>query len=115
MSFRRTVVGELRPSQLLHTFGIGSIVDLPHLSVLVTGLEDWPLASCRPIQESRLLEQVRRRLGPQVQGLYSPPLPDEADGLRPSFEDLNHVVGVPVAYFLAPLARRITAKFADMP
>ena len=99
MSFRRTVVGELRPSQLLHTFGIGSIVDLPHLSVLVTGLEDWPLASCRPIQEDRLLEQVRRRLGPQVQGLYSPPLPDENDGLRPSFSDANHIVGVPVAPF----------------
>ena len=62
MSARRAAVGELRPSQLLYTFGIGSIVDLPHLSVLVTGLEDWPLASCRPIQENRLLEQVRRHL-----------------------------------------------------
>ena len=73
MSFRRTVVGELRPSQLLHTFGIGSIVDLPHLSVLVTGLEDWPLASCRPIQEDSPPEPVRRRPGPQVQG--PPPFP----------------------------------------
>ena len=99
MSARRTVVGELRPSQLLHTFGIGSIIDLPHLSALVTGLEDWPLASCRPVQESRLLEQVRRQLGPQVQGLYAPPVPDDNDGLRPSFNDMNHVVGIPVVPF----------------
>ena len=35
-------VGELRPSQVLTTFGIGSIVDLPNLSVMVMGLEDWP-------------------------------------------------------------------------
>ena len=99
MSARRAAVGELRPSQLLYTFGIGSIVDLPHLSVLVTGLEDWPLASCRPIQENRLLEQVRRRLGPQVQGLYAPPQQDETDGVTAPFSDPNHVVGVPVVPF----------------
>lgn len=33
-------VGELRPSQILMTFGVGSIVDLPHISVMVMGLED---------------------------------------------------------------------------
>jgi hypothetical protein len=33
---------EIRPSQLLFTYGIGSIVDLPELSVLVMGLEEWP-------------------------------------------------------------------------
>ena len=31
-------VGEIRPSQLLFTYGIGAIVDLPELSVIVTGL-----------------------------------------------------------------------------
>ena len=40
---KRREVGELRPSQVLTTFGIGSIVDLPNLSVMVMGLEDWPL------------------------------------------------------------------------
>ena len=40
---KRCKVGELRPSQVLTTFGIGSIVDLPNLSVMVMGLEDWPL------------------------------------------------------------------------
>lgn len=48
MSFCRTVVGELRPSRLPHTFGIGSIDGLPHFSVLVAGLDDWLIVSCRP-------------------------------------------------------------------
>ena len=34
-------VGELRPSQLLYTFGVGSVVDLPSISVMVMGLDDW--------------------------------------------------------------------------
>ena len=44
-------VGELRPSQILTTFGIGSIVDLPHISVMVMGLEDWPNSDYREITE----------------------------------------------------------------
>lgn len=39
---KRCKVGELRPSQPLTTFGIGAIIDLPNLSVMVMGLEDWP-------------------------------------------------------------------------
>ncbi len=34
-------VGELRPSQVLFTYGIGSIVDLPYISTMVMGLDDW--------------------------------------------------------------------------
>ena len=30
-------VGELRPSQVLFTYGIGSIVDLPYISTMVMG------------------------------------------------------------------------------
>ena len=48
-------VGELRPSQILTTFGIGSIVDLPHISVMVMGMEDWPNSDYREITEERLL------------------------------------------------------------
>ena len=47
----RPRVGELRPSQILTTFGIGSIVDLPHISVMVMGLEDWPNSDYREITE----------------------------------------------------------------
>ena len=34
-------VGELRPSQMMSPFGIGSIIDLPFLSVIVLGLDYW--------------------------------------------------------------------------
>jgi hypothetical protein len=33
-------LGDLRPSQLLLTLGVGSIVDLPNLSVMIMGLDD---------------------------------------------------------------------------
>ena len=56
-------VGELRPSQILTTFGIGSVVDLPHISVMVMGLEDWPNSDYREITEERLLASVRSTSG----------------------------------------------------
>ncbi len=64
---KRCKVGELRPSQALTTFGIGSIIDLPNLSVMVMGLEDWPLKDTIEIGEQRLLASVNRIEG---QGEY---------------------------------------------
>ena len=66
-SANRCKVGELRPSQVLTTFGIGSIVDLPNLSVMVMGLEDWPLKDTVEIGEPRLLSSVQGVLGEQAQ------------------------------------------------
>ena len=34
-------VGAVRPSQLVYTFGVGSVVDLPNFSVVVGGLDRW--------------------------------------------------------------------------
>ena len=34
-------LGEVRPSQVVFTYGVGALVDLPHLSALVMGLDDW--------------------------------------------------------------------------
>ena len=34
-------VGDLRPSQLIFTFGVGAVLDLPNLSGLILGLDDW--------------------------------------------------------------------------
>ena len=39
-------LGELRPSQLIFTFGVGSLVDLPNMSALVMGLDDWDTRYC---------------------------------------------------------------------
>ena len=60
---KRCKVGELRPSQALTTFGIGSIIDLPNLSVMVMGLEDWPFKDTVEIGEQRLLASVKEVLG----------------------------------------------------
>ena len=65
---KRCKVGELRPSQALTTFGIGSIIDLPNLSVMVMGLEDWPLKDTVEIGEQRLLASVKEVLGPAGEG-----------------------------------------------
>src|ERR1022692_910024 len=54
-TMRKSEVGELRPSQVLTTYGIGSLVDLPNLSVMVMGLESWPDAYGTEIGEERLL------------------------------------------------------------
>ncbi len=102
-------VGELRPSQMLTTFGVGSVVDLPHISVMVMGLEDWPNTDYRELTEERLLASIRNILGPQVNALRSPPIVPDTDRSNP-FEEQSYV-GVPVAPFprwmLCPRCRRL--------
>ena len=44
-------VGELRPNQLLHTYGVGALADLPNLSVIVAGLDDWDLTHSTIVTE----------------------------------------------------------------
>jgi hypothetical protein len=115
---QKTKVGELRPSQLMLTYGVGSVVELPYLSVMVMGLEDWPASRAEPIREERLLRAVRLQLGNQVEKLLAPPAVAD-DGSRPfnPFDD-DRKVGVPVSPFprwmvcpycriLAPLASGI--------
>ena len=93
-----TAVGELRPSQMLYTFGIGAVVDLPNVSAIVLGLDDWaPDLGSETISEKRLLDTVKRRLGPQVEHLITPPAPPSGPGFTQTFEEKNR--GVPVAPF----------------
>lgn len=91
-------LGEIRPSQLIYTYGIGQVVDLPQMSGLVMGLDDWPAEYCTPLHEERLLAEVKRVLGPQVDKLVQPP--PEAQDPRSSLPG-NGVgtIGVPVAPF----------------
>ncbi len=90
-------VGEARPSQLLWSQGVGAIVDLPNISVIVAGLEDWNLEHAPPIPEARLLAGVRRMLGPQVARLVAPPIPPDGNRLDPFSEEAR--IGVPVSVF----------------
>jgi Domain of unknown function (DUF1998) len=92
-------VGELRPSQVLFRYGVGSIVDLPYISTIVMGLEDWENPYPTMVGEERLLQAVQAILGPQVSRLLVPPeAPEPAEGPPNPFDDSN-TVGVPVAAF----------------
>ncbi|MBX3182882.1 MAG: DUF1998 domain-containing protein [Polyangiaceae bacterium] len=92
----RTPVGEVRPSQLLWTFGPGALIDLPNLSVVTMGIDRWEIGRCQPIQEARLLTNVRRVLGDQVESLRMPPL-TEGEVIDPFSAEA--LVGVPVKPF----------------
>ena len=91
-------VGELRPSQLLHTYGAGAIIDLPRLSALVLGNDYWDIRRMKEIREERLLAAVRGRLGAQVERLCMPPMPESVSDKVSPF-DRDYVVGVPVMAF----------------
>jgi len=102
----RKFVGEIRPSQLMYTYGVGSIVDLPSLSVIVMGLDDWP-RNTQVLSEPRLLNAVRHHMH-SVEELRSLPRSDEE--IRPPIS-ANMLYGVPVAVFprwwVCPVCRRL--------
>jgi hypothetical protein len=89
-------VGEVRPSQLLWTYGPGALVDLPNLSVITMGLDEWNPNQCPPVDEARLLAAVRRVLGPQVTRLRIPPFLREE---KPDPFSAEARIGVPVRPF----------------
>ena len=106
-------VGELRPTQVLFTYGIGSIVDLPYISTIVMGLDDWEHPYPTLIGEERLLQAVQAILGPQVSRLLAPPEAPEPLGGPPNPFDDSATIGVPVAAFprwmLCPRCRALAA------
>ena len=89
----RTPVGEVRPSQLLWTYGPGALIDLPNLSVITLGIDQWDKDRCQPIEEARLLAAVRTILGPQVESLRMPPF-NKSDKVDVWSAEAN--IGVPV-------------------
>ncbi|GIV04350.1 MAG: hypothetical protein KatS3mg015_3180 [Fimbriimonadales bacterium] len=92
----RTPVGEVRPSQLLWTYGPGALIDLPNLSVVTLGIDQWEKDRCQPIQEPRLLAAVRKVLGPQVENLRMPPF-RKRESVDPWSAEAN--IGIPVRPF----------------
>ena len=121
-----TQVGQLNVSQLLYTYGVGALVDLPQLSVIITGLDDWPVdpSIAKEISEERLLQAVRAALGQQVKQLRFPPASADSPSFPEPFSEQARV-GVPVAIFprwmvcpacrlLAPLASDLFLLKADL-
>jgi Domain of unknown function (DUF1998) len=109
---KRTRVGELRPSALIHTFGIGAVVDLPHISAMVMGLDEWRLDDAPVIEEARLLAKIRGYEELEhVERLHGPPQIEDRGGLAGRALDARNLIGVPVAPFpqwlLCPVCRKL--------
>jgi hypothetical protein len=88
-------LGDLRPSQLIYTFGVGALIDLPHLSGLVMGLDDWDTRYATEIHEERLLKALQQKQGNQLKRLLLPPIALEENERDPAAP----AIGVPVAPF----------------
>lgn len=97
-------VGDIRTSQLIWNYGPGALVDLPNMSAVTMGLDvdiatdvdGWSLDHSAPIQEPRLIQAIRNRLGAQVQGMRMPPMQRNDDWRN---KDNTLPVGVPVEPF----------------
>ena len=70
--------GEIRQSQLVTTFGPGSMVDLPRHSILVAGLDFWSPGG-DSVPEPRLSKKLALVLGVQSVELKSPPPANDGD------------------------------------
>ena len=71
---------QLRSSQVVTTFGPGSMVDLPNAAVMISGLDNWSYdqKNIPFVNEPRLIEKLRRILSVETLTLRKPP---------PSIED----------------------------
>lgn len=69
--------GELRASQVVTSYGPGSMIDLPDDSVIVAGLEEWKYDSSRlaghKIEEKRLLAKLKLALSVDRLEMRRPP------------------------------------------
>ncbi|MBD2150425.1 DUF1998 domain-containing protein [Pseudanabaena sp. FACHB-1277] len=74
--------GEIRQSQIITTFGAGSMVDLPNKSVIIGGLNHWTEKDCKTIKEERLAQYVQKVLGVASIQLKTPPIDEEEIGDR---------------------------------
>ena len=71
-------VGGLRPSQMIHTYGPGAVIDLPQLSVVLAGIDTWDTNHTEPIPERRLVRAVQAIPGYHpVTGFRAPPWEEE--------------------------------------
>ena len=88
--FEPVKLGEVRPSQLVHTYGVGSVLELPNFSVIIPGIDGaihsedpWHIRKMdTTIKEERLLEHVQDVLGPTVAALRAPVRIQPPPGVR---------------------------------
>lgn len=93
-------VGSGRPSSLMFTYGPGAIMDLPHFTVMPSGYDAWDRVWARRdgiphVHAPKLLDAVRKQLGPQVAELR--PYPHQPS--TSPFDDEGRDLGVPSIVF----------------
>ena len=95
-------VGTFRPSSFMYTYGPGSVMDMPHFTVMPMGLDDWDRIYARrnvsytpSIHAPRLLSSVRGVLGQQVKELRALPWQESESSSPNEGSDL----GVPARVF----------------
>ena len=54
-----TRAGKLRPSQAVTQYGPGGLVDLPTLSMIVAGINDWDTSTAQRVEEPRLAAKLK--------------------------------------------------------
>ncbi|NUT19445.1 MAG: DUF1998 domain-containing protein [Hamadaea sp.] len=72
-------VGAVRRSQLITTYGVGSMIAIDNESFIVTGIDSWNIADAQVIREHRLAAAL------DVNSFRLPPTPEStpgADGVR---------------------------------
>ena len=67
--------GQIRQSQVIMTFGPGSMFDLPNHAVIVGGLDYWTKGD--EVHEPRLLAKLKELLKVPTLALYAPPPADD--------------------------------------
>lgn len=110
-------VGDLRPSQILFSGGIGAAIDLPNLSAIVMGLDDWEIVYSDELGEDRLLAAVKKDLNKSVKKLLSPPIFPETKSISSPLDEAARV-GVPVSPFptwmLCPSCRLLSSLQSNL-
>ena len=78
---RKRPHGQMRQSQVVTTFGPGSMIDLPNNAVMLSGLEHWRGVDGQ-IFEERLAAKVQQLLAVPSIKLFAPP--PESDDPTPA-------------------------------
>ena len=95
-AYKSRRVGGVRPSQMIHTYGPGAVVDLPQLSVVLSGTDLWDINHTERVLEPRLIGAVRAVPGCHLVTEFRTP-PWEEETASP-FDEWARI-GVPVHPF----------------
>ena len=71
---RQKAHGQVRRSQVVTTYGPGALIDLPHESAIVAGLDEWPpLHKLEQVDEPRLARKLQAITGVGAPRMVAPP------------------------------------------